>query len=264
MAPVSYPIVYQADPAPGPRNRLTAFFRILVAIPAALVSAVFGIGAFFAVFIAWFAILFTGRWPGGLYSFVRGYAQMAARVNGYMWLQTDDYPPFDAQDHPEYPIRLRVPEDAGEQSRVTVFFRGLLLIPVIIVLYALNIALQFVGFAAWLMILFTGKLPDGIQSALTFCLGYQARATAYMLLLTDKWPPFSDDASSGSGTTSLPFESPAPPPPPPPPPPSVPAASPPAPAPETGVPSAPPVAPPPPPPPPSDDPPSGAPFGPTT
>ena len=53
-------IVFDATP-PGQRNRLTVFFRIFMVIPHFFTVIAYGIGAFFAVVIAWFALLFTGR-----------------------------------------------------------------------------------------------------------------------------------------------------------------------------------------------------------
>ena len=54
-----------------------------------------GIGAFFAVIIAWFAILFTGRYPSGIFRFVEGVMRWHNRVIAYaLVLVTDQYPPF--------------------------------------------------------------------------------------------------------------------------------------------------------------------------
>ena len=53
------------------------------------------IGAFFVVIVAWFAILFTGRYPRGLFDYVVGVGRWGMRVNAYAFLLTTDrYPPF--------------------------------------------------------------------------------------------------------------------------------------------------------------------------
>ena len=66
-----------------------------LAIPHYVVLFFLGIGAFFAVVIAWFAILFTARYPRGLFEFVEGVLRWHNRVIGYtLALVTDRYPPF--------------------------------------------------------------------------------------------------------------------------------------------------------------------------
>jgi len=67
----------------------------LLAIPHYIVLFFLGIGAFFAVIYAWFAILFTGRYPRGVFDFVVGVERWYLRVIAYMAiLVTDKYPPF--------------------------------------------------------------------------------------------------------------------------------------------------------------------------
>ena len=66
-----------------------------LAIPHYVVLFFLSIGAFFAVVIAWFAILFTGRYPRGLFDFVVGVGRWWLRVEAYAFLLvTDRYPPF--------------------------------------------------------------------------------------------------------------------------------------------------------------------------
>ncbi|MEO6606437.1 MAG: DUF4389 domain-containing protein [Aeromicrobium sp.] len=76
------------------RNRLTIFFRILLAIPHIVVVALIGIVAFFVYIIGFFAVLFTGKWPTGLRNFIVGLLRWSTRLNAYMYLLTDEYPPF--------------------------------------------------------------------------------------------------------------------------------------------------------------------------
>ena len=77
------------------RNRLTVFFRLILAIPHLIVLVLWGIAAFFVAIAAWFAILFTGRYPRGLFDFVVGVGRWTNRVGAYAFLLvTDRYPPF--------------------------------------------------------------------------------------------------------------------------------------------------------------------------
>jgi len=76
-------------------NRVLPFVKWLLAIPHYIVLIVLGIGAFFAVVIAWFAILFTGMYPRSLFNYVLGVNRWSVRVTAYAFLLvTDEYPPF--------------------------------------------------------------------------------------------------------------------------------------------------------------------------
>lgn len=76
-------------------NRWLPLVKWLLAIPHYLVLAVLALLAVVAVVIAWFAILFTGRYPRGLFDYVVGVARWALRVQAYAFLLvTDRYPPF--------------------------------------------------------------------------------------------------------------------------------------------------------------------------
>jgi hypothetical protein len=76
------------------RNRLTAFFRIILAIPQIIVLAVLLLAAGVVTFVALFAVLFTGRWPVGMRDFVIKVQRWSLRVQAYTALLTDVYPPF--------------------------------------------------------------------------------------------------------------------------------------------------------------------------
>jgi hypothetical protein len=76
-------------------NRWLPIVKWLLAIPHIIVLILLSIGAFFAVIIAWFAILFTGRYPRALFDYVVGVTRWWLRVDAYAsLLVTDRYPPF--------------------------------------------------------------------------------------------------------------------------------------------------------------------------
>jgi ABC-type multidrug transport system fused ATPase/permease subunit len=76
------------------RNRLTTFFRLILAIPQLIVTAVLLFAAAVVTLIAFFAVLFTGRWPAGMRDFVIKVQRWSLRVQAYTTLLTDVYPPF--------------------------------------------------------------------------------------------------------------------------------------------------------------------------
>ena len=89
-----YPVSYATDYAAEGRNRLTTFFRSFVAIPWLIVAYLYGIGASIVVVLAWFAILFTGRHPEGLFKPARSAMAYLARSSAYFLLITEDWLPF--------------------------------------------------------------------------------------------------------------------------------------------------------------------------
>lgn len=84
--------------------------------------------------------------------------------------------------------RLETPET---RNRLTVFFRGLLVIPQTIACLALNIAFFFVMFVGWFAALATGRLPNWAWTFSTHVVAYEARVQAYQTLLVDQYPPFA-------------------------------------------------------------------------
>jgi hypothetical protein len=86
---ISYPNVE------GDLNRWLPLVKWLLAIPHYIVLIVLDIAAIVVAIIAWFAVLFTGRYPDGLFRFVVGVLRWALRVSAYAFLlSTDRYPPF--------------------------------------------------------------------------------------------------------------------------------------------------------------------------
>jgi hypothetical protein len=86
---------FEYPDARGGLNRWLPLVKWLLAIPHYVVLFFLYIGLILAVIAAWFAILFTGRYPRGLFDFVEGVLRWHNRVVGYAYiLVTDDYPPF--------------------------------------------------------------------------------------------------------------------------------------------------------------------------
>jgi Domain of unknown function (DUF4389) len=89
-----YPAAIEiVDPA-GPRDRLSVGLRILLAIPHFIALVFLAIAWWITAFIAWLLILLTGEYPRGLYDFGAGVLRWLLRVEAYMLLLVDEYPPF--------------------------------------------------------------------------------------------------------------------------------------------------------------------------
>ncbi len=89
-----------------------------------------------------------------------------------------------------YPINLKI-EYSEKLSRLTTFFRLLLLIPHMIVLYFLQIAAGIILIISWFAIIITGKYPRSLFDFVSYYFRWCTRVNGYSYLLTDKYPPFS-------------------------------------------------------------------------
>jgi len=196
---VSYPVTFEADYVER-RDRLTVFFRLILAIPLAIWLYVYAIVAYLAVVIAWFAIVITGSYPRGLYNFAAGFTRFLARFTAYTVLLCDSYPSFGGSDVPAYPVRMQF-EPLGRYSRLKTFFRIILAIPILILRYVMNLMLEIGAIGAWFVIVITGKMPRGLFDLMVLANSYMARSDSYIALLTETYPPFQDEQTRAAGTS---------------------------------------------------------------
>ena len=209
----SHPVRVDVAPALDHRNRLTTAFRLILAIPhlllvggpiAGVVSWSWGsggnrydggvaggaLGAVAAVLtiIAWFAILFAGQYPKGLWDLAAYYLRWRVRAVAYTALLRDEYPPFGEG---AYPVTVDIQPPVAPRDRLTVAFRLILIIPHLIAIWALAVAWALVTTIAWFAILFTGRYPASLYEFSVGALRWTTRVEAYLLLLHDEYPPFS-------------------------------------------------------------------------
>lgn len=189
MAPV-YPVTFEAD-GPAPQNRLSVFFRLILAIPHFIILYFLRIALQVVTLIAWFAILFTGKYPAGMLRFAVGCTRWNTLVNAYVMLLTDRYPPFALDQDSQYPVRFLVQERSTGRNRLTTFFRIILVLPHVVILAVLGVAAFVVLVLAWFAALFTGRVPAGMHGFLVGYNRWSARVSAYLILLVDEYPPFS-------------------------------------------------------------------------
>jgi hypothetical protein len=90
----AYPTTFEVEWPAGQRDRLSIGLRIFYAIPHVIVLVFLNIAWVLTSIVAWFAILFTGRYPAGLYEFAVGVLRWDLRVEAYLLLMRDEYPPF--------------------------------------------------------------------------------------------------------------------------------------------------------------------------
>jgi hypothetical protein len=209
-----HPVRVRVTPALGDRNRLTAAFRPILAIPHLLLvggpiaafftwttnegdvsrswgaSGVLGAVAFVCAIIAWFAIVFTAHAPDGLWRLSAFYLRWRVRSSAYTALLRDEYPPFGEA---IYPVETDIPVPLEPRDRLTVAFRPILALPHLLLIWLLGIAWGVATLVAWFSILFTGRYPQRLYEFSTGALRWTTRVEAYLLLLTDEYPPFTLD-----------------------------------------------------------------------
>ncbi len=210
---VAHPVRVKVPPRLEGRNRLTTAFRVILALPHLLLvggpialalswtsgapggwrwdwggGGALGTVAALSALIAWFALLFTGRYPDGLRKLATYYLGWRVRASAYTALLRDEYPPFGEG---PYPALLEVDEPRLPRDRVSVGFRIILALPHILAVWVLGIAWALTSVIAWFAILFTGGYPAPLYDFGVGVLRWNVRVEAYLLLLHDDWPPFS-------------------------------------------------------------------------
>ena len=206
------PAQLRVEPAIDGRNRLTTAFRLILAIPHLLLvggpiagamtwtsgdansrldwgaGGVLGAVAAIVAFIAWFAIVFTGKYPEGLWNLAAFYLRWRARALAYTSLLRDEYPPFGDG---VYPASVVLQMPSGSRDRVSVGFRLILVLPQLLALWALGVAWAITTIIAWFSILITRRYPARLYEFGVGVLRWNVRVEAYLLLLHDHYPPFS-------------------------------------------------------------------------
>ena len=202
----SYPVRFSVDYPEGPRNRLTALVRIILAIPILLIVALVSgysssgnltidqatsplvVGG-----VVWSAtilmLLFRRKYPRWWFDWNLELQRFSDRVGAYLGLLRDEYPSTDE----EQSVHLDIPYPAAEQdlNRFMPLVKWLLAIPHYVVLIILSLIAFIITIIAWLTILILGKYPKGMFDFVVGVSRWGYRVAAYAFLLsTDRYPPF--------------------------------------------------------------------------
>ena len=205
--PVSASIVRQLEN----RNKLTTAFRLVLAIPHLILVGGVGLGfavhsgrgdlirigsetgllggiAFVLAIVSWFTIVIASEHYTPIRRYTRVYLRWRVRSLAYLMLLVDTYPPFG--DGP-YPAALVFIEPDQPRDRLTVALRLVVAIPHFIVLFFVCVLWWVTAVVAWLLILITGRYPQGLYDFGAGALRWLIRVEAYLLLMIDEYPPFS-------------------------------------------------------------------------
>jgi hypothetical protein len=210
----SYPLRLTGELSPG-LSRGLWLVKWLLAIPHFVVLFFLWIAFVVLTVVAFFAILFTGRYPRAIFDFNIGVLRWSWRVGFYSYsaLGTDRYPPFTLADVPDYPARLDVQYPPALSRGLVLVKWWLLALPqyVVVAVFAggawagINAASDHGGWSsggglvgllvlvAGVVLLFTGRYPRAIFDFVMGMNRWCYRVAAYALLMTDKYPPFRLD-----------------------------------------------------------------------
>jgi len=204
----AYPVQFSIDYPDRELNRVTTAFRIIVAIPIAIVLATvtggpnFGwidrdaaypviVGGGGILFIApLLMILFRQKYPRWWFDWNLNLVRFENRVLAYLFLLRDEYPSNDE----EQAVRLDFPypDARNDLNRWLPLVKWLLAIPHVILLFFLAIAAFVVIIISWFAILFTGRYPQGLFDFIVGVMRWGNRVQGYaLILITDRYPPFS-------------------------------------------------------------------------
>lgn len=179
------------------RSRLTAFFRPLLALPLLVWLSLWAVAVTLVALLAWVAALVRGRVPEGLHGFMAMYVRFAVHVGGFLSFAANPFPAFTGNS--PYPVDVELPSPSP-QRRATVAVRLLLALPALVVAAELGFGrtLAVCALLGWFAALALGRMTHGLRDLAAYALGYGAQASAYLLLLTDRYPN-SDPAALAPG-----------------------------------------------------------------
>ncbi len=171
----------------------TFFGLIYIALPHFFVLSFLEIWSGILTFLAFWSILFTGRYPRSMYEFQVKFLRWLLRVDARLLNLLDGYPKFGLNAVDESVVfEVEYPEHLGVGDLLLKLFFGFfyVLIPHMIGLYIRWLVTAIVISIAWWVVLITGKYPEGLHRFVVGTLRWSFRLVMYQfMLMTDKYPP---------------------------------------------------------------------------
>ncbi len=172
------------------QSRITAFFRLLLALPAILVMLFLTALTAITCFLAGVGIVILGVYPKWLFDLNVTVCRLEFKTTAYILLLIDEYPLSDHSD--EISIEVDYPDVDTDLARLMPLVKWLLVFPNAFVLSLGLHLFWFIAPISWLLVLFSGHYPRALFDFSTGMLRWWLRVRAYTsMLVTDQYPPFS-------------------------------------------------------------------------
>jgi len=172
----------------------TFFGWLYIAIPHFFLLFFLAIAAMVLIFLAWWVVLFTGKYPRSFFDFQVNLLRWSARLEARLIHLIDGYPAFGMQgSDPGVVLDIPYPEKLSRGLLLLRTFFGIfyVLIPHGFILLFRGIATAVLIFFAWWVVLFTGEYPKTIHDFVVGTSRWNYRVNAYILFLSDTYPPFN-------------------------------------------------------------------------
>lgn len=174
----------------------TLFGALYIALPHGFLLFFVMIWSQILKIIAFWAILFTGKYPKSLFDFQAGLIRWNIRLSARLYNLADGYPAFGIGGSDEYTsFEPEYPENVSRGLMLLRFFFGSIFvyIPHYFILFFRSIFVSILIFLAFWIVLFTGNYPETMQSWVVGQLRWGTRVGLYMSYMTDKYPAFTGD-----------------------------------------------------------------------
>jgi hypothetical protein len=168
------------------RSRFTVLFRLLLALPHIVWLTGWTVLAYLAAILNWFVALIGGRSWRPLHRFIAAFVRYQAHVYAFLYLVANPFPGFTGQES-VYPLAIVI-DGPQRQRRLVTAFRLLLALPALVLYSAFSYVLLTVAVGGWFASLVTGRMPSGLRALGAVIIRYSAQVTAYLLVLTDRYP----------------------------------------------------------------------------
>ncbi len=176
---------------------LRSFFGWLyIALPHVFVLMFVALWAAILQFVAFWVILFTGRYPQSMFEFQLGLMKWSVRLTARLYNVSDGYPAFGIKGTDDLTnIEVPYPEKVSRGLTLLRLFFGIFYVylPHYFILYFRAVFVGILQFLAWWVVLFTAEYPKNWHEWVVGQVRWQMRVRLYMMFMTDTYPPFTGD-----------------------------------------------------------------------